>query len=371
MKVLMRDAFLPGNQYALELCKSLSDNVDVMLLCKRDAGDIEDEIPCKKIIYAAGRNKIDSVCKYIFSIYREMLEIRKGAYNVYHIQSYKNLLFEIPLFYYAKRKCDCVVTTVHNVLPHEVSKTDWRLHDYWYKLSDVLIVHNEATRKCLIEQFPDSQEKIQIVPHGTYTRGFVTNSKPKESGGKKKFLLFGQIRPYKGIDVLIKAVTLMSQTTRNKIQILIVGGQHPKQDSTDYMAMIQSAKIEDCVDFQKRRVPDEDLPGLFENTDFVLFPYKEIYGSGALLMSYTYEKPVIASDVPAFVEETNGGQTGLLFRTENPEDLARCIENAVDVDIEEYEKYRIAIRRLVEEKYNWKVSAKKMKEIYNAAIHIR
>lgn len=368
MNVLMRDTFLPGNTYSLELCKYLSEYVNITLLCKSDVSGAEEKVHCKKIIYTKGSNKLTSICKYIISIHNEIKEIKNGNYNVYHIQSYKNLFLEIPVFYYAKRHCNCVVTTVHNVLPHEVSKQDRRLHDEWYKLSDVLIVHNEATKNCFVDQFPNYKEKIRVVPHGIYTKGIPANIKVREYNEKRTFLMFGQIRPYKGLDVLIKAVTYLSQETRKNIKILIVGGQHPKQDPTNYENLIELVNIEDCVDFQKKRIPDEELPALFESIDFTLFPYKEIYGSGALLMSYTYEKPVIASNVPAFVEETDEGKTGLLFQSENPVDLARCIEIAANLSLDDIKKYRKSIRKLVEEKYNWKVSAKKITEIYKEAI---
>ena len=364
MKVLMRDSFLPGNQYALELCKALSKYVDIVLLCKSDAGEIENEVSCKKIIFSKGVNRLDSAWKYLVSLKKEMNELRKGNYDIYHIQTYKNLFLEIPLFYYAKKYCRYVVTTVHNVLPHEVSRTDKRLHALWYGLSDLLIVHNEATEKSFVIQFPKYKDKIRIIPHGTYTSGIAQTTSKNNNNEKKEFLLFGQIRPYKGIDVLIDAVALLSRDIRKKIHIVIVGSQHPKQDTTDYKKLIELADIQDCVDFQKRRVPDEELPDLFEKADFALFPYKEIYGSGALLMAYTYDKPVIVSDIPAFVEETDNGSTGLLFQTENPKDLAKCIEKAVEMSSTEIENCKLSIKKLVDRKYNWNISAKKLFDIY-------
>lgn len=366
MKVLLRDTFLPGNTYSLELCKCLKSYADVVLLCKEDAGNIDGGITFKKIIYTKSSNKFFSLVKYIKSICREIHELRKGEYDVYHIQSYKNLLVEIFMFYTAKKYCKAVVTTVHNVLPHEVSKLDRNLHKQWYKISDALIVHNEATRECLVKLFPFTESKIAVVPHGAYSNLYNNNqTEYTEREPKIHFLLFGQMRPYKGIDILIQAIPYLKEEIRKKIRITIAGNQLPGQDRTDYAEMIRKYHSEDCIDFQKRRVPDEELPELFEKADFCLFPYKEIYGSGALLMAYTYDKPVIASNVPAFIEETDNGRTGILFSSGNPKELAEAIERAVSMNKEEIASYKAAITELVQKKYNWSVSAQKTFEIYD------
>lgn len=366
MKILMKDTFLPGNTYSLELCENLKKYADIVLLCKENAGDIEGKVVYKKIIYTKTSNKLWSLMKYGKSIFQEFNELRKERYDVYHIQSYKNLFVEIFMFYLAKKYCKAVVTTVHNVLPHEVSKSDRRLHEQWYKISNALIVHNEATKECLKNMFPDTESKIYVIPHGTYS-GHVNSSIRLKYTGKDSevnFLLFGQIRPYKGIDILIQAISYLNREIREKIHITIVGNQLPGQDRTDYPELIRRYHAGDCLDFQRRRVPDEELPELFGKADFCLFPYKEIYGSGALLMAYTYRKPVIVSDVPSFIEETDHGKAGILFENGNPKELAKAIERAAVMKKEEICLYKSAIAKLVRKKYNWVVSAKKTFEVY-------
>ncbi len=86
-------------------------------------------------------------------------------------------------------------------------------------------------------------------------------------------------------------------------------------------------------------------------------------------MAYSYQKPVIASNVPAFIEETDHGRTGLLFENENSEDLAGKIETAVSLKKEEIDLYKSAISELVTEKYNWNVSARKLFETYRGIIN--
>ena len=112
---------------------------------------------------------------------------------------------------------------------------------------------------------------------------------------------------------------------------------------------------------------DEALDALYQEADYCLFPYREIYGSGALLMAYSYSKPVLASSIPAFEEETDGGCTGLLFPPEEPDALKDAILRAADWTEETYTGTQSHIRQLVEEKYYWKHSAECLAEGYRNA----
>lgn len=118
--------------------------------------------------------------------------------------------------------------------------------------------------------------------------------------------------------------------------MIIAGAQHPKLDPTDYGAMIRDLGLEDTVDLLKKHIPDEELDALYRQADICLFPYRDIYGSGALLMAYSYGKPVITSDIPAFREETQNGKTGILTDGEDPEKLKEAILQAADWSREEY-----------------------------------
>lgn len=150
---------------------------------------------------------------------------------------------------------------------------------------------------------------------------------------------------------------MLEPDIRRRVHITIAGKQYPKLDGSDYQTMIKERKLEESVSFIKRHISDEELPAMFEKADFLLFPYRHIYGSGALLMAYTYKKPVIVSNIPAFVEETDDGRTGLIFESENPQALAEAICQAVALGENERKQYQAAICELAAEKYNWEKSA--------------
>lgn len=166
------------------------------------------------------------------------------------------------------------------------------------------------------------------------------------------------------MDILLKALAQIPAEKREKIQVIIAGAQHPKLDPTDYGAMIRDLGLEDTVDLIKKHIPDEELDALYRQADICLFPYRDIYGSGALLMAYSYGKPVITSDIPAFREETQNGKTGILTAGGDPEKLKEAILKAADWSRKEYLDDQKEIEKLTEEKYSWKISAKILMEAY-------
>lgn len=374
MRVLMTELFLPESTYTLELGKELSRYVDLTVFCKKSANiplhnpDLE-KIKWKRRFYAGGKGKLQAIVEYGKGLLELKKEIKYGKYDVVHVQTFKDARYEIPVYCQAKRYCRLLVHTVHNFLPHEAKESDKKLYSEFYHTCDLLIVHNEYCKKLLVENVGIDEKKIRVIPHGSYTLPvYKTNeSRTQERSDKQHkttFLQFGIIRKYKGVDILLKAISLLSPNERKRMRFIIAGAQLSKLDSTDYGAMIKKYGIEDCVELKISHVPDEEVSRLFAQADFCLFPYRDIYGSGALLMAYSYGKPVIASDIPAFREETDNGNTGCLFESENAEALKEAILNAESWNAIEYQNCQNKMKQLICDKYNWSSSARLLWEAY-------
>jgi len=360
-KVLMIEHFLPGNTYTYELVKELQKFTSVDMLCKSNAG-VRSEIKTQNcLLYPDGTNKFIAPFVYAKSLMSLRSRVYSSDYDVIHVQTFKRASTEIPIYSNSRRKA-ALVHTIHNVFPHEASEADKQLYKRFYDECDALITHNEYSKKMLIEEFEIPNEKVTVIPHGIY--GSVQNLTKETEDGKTHFLMFGMIREYKGVDILLKAIALIPKDIREQCVFTIAGRQYKNQHSVDYEKMAADLGISDAVEFILERIPDEDIPQLFSKADACLFPYKQIYGSGALLMAYTYLKPVITSDVPVFCEETENGAAGLLFRSEDPRSLANALVVFVEKKTDERRAYSRNIHSLVETKYNWKSSAQQTSQLY-------
>ena len=368
MKVLMIDQWLPNQTYVLELARPLSKKVSLTLLTNRDYQPQGEGFRCKSVLESKVKQKKLGIVPYFMGVLSMYWAALLGDYDVIHVQSFKKQELEMPAFTLARHLTrKKLVYTAHNILPHEGSgkKGTERLKK-WYRLCDAIIVHNEHSKQTLIGFEPSISEKIRVVPHGAYSdfKGSVQEI-PHE---KTVFLQFGMIRKYKGIDDLLKAASLLPEAYRKRIRIVIAGNQRKELDDTDYQALVDEYGLGDFVEFHPRRVPDEQVPDYFNGSDCCLFPYKEIYGSGALLMAYTFDKPVIASGISAFVEETDGGKTGLLYKPGDANGLKEAIERFADMPDGNKKAMKESIRSLCSEKYNWEASSAVLSEIYQDVI---
>lgn len=366
MKVLMIEKFLPESSYTLELGEELKKYVELTIFCRRNAGAEINGIRWKKKLYEEGKGKVEAICKYAYGLLQLEKEIRFGKYDVVHAQMFKNAKYEIPIYCREKKHCGMLVHTVHNLLPHEAVESDKKLYTRFYQSCDVLVVHNEYCKNKLIEEFHVKSDKIKVIPHGSYRMldGIGTLKSYRNFEKKTTFLQFGIIRQYKGVDILLNAISLIPPMERKNLKFIIAGEYFPKLDSTDYKAMVQKLGLEECVELRMEYIPEKELKSLFDRADFCLFPYRNIYGSGALLMAYSYGIPVIASKIPVFCEETENGETGLLFESENPQKLKEAILCAAKWNFEEYTACQTKMKNLVDEKYNWAKSAEKLWGVY-------
>ena len=355
-RVLMVEHHSPGNRYVLELAREMKNECDLTIFCNLHADFEEAGIHWVRRFYDGGKGKAGAILDYGRTLAELAALIRCGGFDVLHIQSFKKASAEMQLYVRLRKYYGKLVMTVHNVLPHEPAPGDRELYGRFYRACDLLIDHNDASRAELMEKFSIPAEKVAVIPRGLYTT-YSTDPGAPGKDDRICFLNFGRIRPYKGVDILLKAISLMDEKDRARCRFIIRGEQYPKLDPTDYAALIRQYGLEDCVEFSNLRVPEEEIPSLIGNADYLVFPYRKIYGSGVLLMAYTYGIPVVASDVPTFVEGTDGGKAGILFESENPAAMKDALLRAMAATPEQRAAYRDEIRRICEERHSWKVTA--------------
>jgi glycosyltransferase involved in cell wall biosynthesis len=194
-----------------------------------------------------------------------------------------------------------LILTVHDTMPFNGNPSgSWQGAGFIAALRqfDMLIVHTEQGRARLIAAgLPE--EHIRVIPHGRLLE-LPESVQPQAAEGPVRFLQFGKIKPYKGIDVLIDAFAAMPAELREQAYVHVVGAAY--LDVGELREQAARLGVASRVVIEPRFVPDDEMAELFGPDAVAVFPYREIEASGVLSLALAHGRPVIASNIGCFAE---------------------------------------------------------------------
>jgi len=222
--------------------------------------------------------------------------------------------WSLPLFPVYLVICTCfamrgkpIVFTVHNVLPHEKSLFFKLFSRILFAFGNHFIVHSEKNRRQMISFYHLSSEKVSVIPHGSldfHKRANIDKTKLKKDMGfdhkDKIILLFGAIRPYKGVDVALNA---MPEIIKHVPEAHLLVAGRLWEDWSPYESIIKALHIEANVRLHLQYIPSNEVYKYFEISDLALFPYRHFDSqSGAGATAASFCKPMIVSNVGGLPE---------------------------------------------------------------------
>jgi glycosyltransferase involved in cell wall biosynthesis len=185
--------------------------------------------------------------------------------------------------------------------------------------------------------------------------------------GVVTFLFFGQIKKVKGLDILIRAASNLYYKDTDHRFILLIAGKFWHEDKDYYLSLIENSGIKDKIISRFEFIPDDELPVYFSMADIVVLPYREIYQSGVLLLSMSYSKPVIASNIPGMSSIVEDGKNGWLFESESIEDLEKVLKKAI-ASRHCLRELGSNAKSLMDKNYDWIKIGKETINVYHSLI---
>jgi glycosyltransferase involved in cell wall biosynthesis len=303
--------------------------------------------------------------EHIVDMRRFAAECRGRAPDVVHFQWLPLPLVD-TLFLDSINKICPTILTVHDSTPFNGDASSslqlLQTKQCWRKV-DHIITHTAAARESIVAQGVSSQ-RISIIPHGVLRKQGAAPTRTRATSDRLDILFFGQIKPYKGLDVLVEALALLPPQTRKRVRLRIRGKAY--MDMSPILSRIESAGLAGLVDAQFERVPDEELDALFAAADVIAMPYRRIDASGVLSKALDHGLAVVASDTGGFSEFLQHGETALLCPIDDAAAFARAIEALVD-DRQLLNKLQANARRLGDDTPSWSEIGKQTIDVYRRA----
>jgi glycosyltransferase involved in cell wall biosynthesis len=302
--------------------------------------------------------------------------------KLFHIQwPYKLVLLDRTLLHlYYKVLGKKIVFTAHNVnADARDGKSTWSRHaslGFFYRHVDHLIVHTSKMREQLVKDFAVSEAKISVIPHGVMScvpETALTREAARQKLGLGKdepvILFFGLITPYKGLETLVEALGLLSARGR-KFKLVIAGRIKECPDYWQKLeGLIQRYDLQKNVQTDLRHVPDEEIEIYLKAADVMVLPYREIFQSGALFLTYRFGLPVIVTDVGSLREDVEAADAGLVCKPNDPASLAETIEKYFESQLYKHQDvHRARIRAYASERYSWDRIGELTQKVYEQVL---
>ena len=244
------------------------------------------------------------------------------------------------------------------------------------KAADRIVATTPLEKIQINREFDTPLDRIEVIPCGVDSNLF----KPCKSEEAKfhlglngqKFILFvGRIDPIKGIDNLIRAMSILTKrygNNDNGLRLLIIGGtisnegNEEKSELKNLMKLTSELNLEDRVEFLGTKRQDL-LPCYYSSAELCVLPSRyESFGIVAL-EAMACGTPVIASEVGGLPYVMGDGEVGFLVPEGNPEILAERISFIVDNPFIKEKFGRGAVKQA--EKFEWSLITDKIVNLYS------
>jgi glycosyltransferase involved in cell wall biosynthesis len=193
-----------------------------------------------------------------------------------------------------------LVWTAHNVLPIGPRFTDdIKARRRLVKASDLVIAHSWATLAELAELGIVPRKSV-VIPHGPYE---VVGKKeqlriPASTPGPRKFLFFGMMSEYKGIDTLLTSFANLPLDL--DAELMVVG--ECRDPSLEASLRDLARRSTRRIDLRFERVPEAEVSQLLEGADAMVLPYRKSTTSGSALLALSHGRPLIVPGLPGLAE---------------------------------------------------------------------
>lgn len=266
------------------------------------------------------------------------------------------------------------VLTIHDLTWKHASKTmrplnrliDSTLMPQGIKIADRIIAVSRHTAADLSAEFPDSTSKIRTTPLGVD----INNRAPTLIGSAAlgldgPFILFvGTLEPRKNLARLVEAFSLLPNSLKNSISLVVAGGEG--WGGVDMRSLAVKFGVQNNVRYVGY-VSDDQLTYLYSHAMFLAMP-SLFEGFGLpLLEAMARGTPVLTSNCSSMPEVV--GNAGLIVDPLNIASIRDGLLKLIEDNEYRHELGRLAL--LNSKQYSWDCTAEKTLKIFDEALSTR
>jgi glycosyltransferase involved in cell wall biosynthesis len=225
------------------------------------------------------------------------------------------------------------VVICHNVLPHESRPADELLTRLLLRRAGWALTHSAEEAARARDLAPGAHVTVAgLAPHLPAAAPVLHRS--DHAGGSDdaernrvlrsapcRLLFFGIVRPYKGLDVLLRAVARAPAHV-----VLTVAGEFWGRAEGEARAIMARLGITDRVTLRPGYVPADQIPALFAEADVLVLPYRSATSSQNAWLAFAHGVPVVVTRAGTLADAVRDGVDGVICEPGDEDDLLRALE---------------------------------------------
>ena len=271
----------------------------------------------------------------------------------------KIFIFNIPLvpsveilfLYLLRLKGGVSVGILHNLIPSHGEKKYFRNYKYFefYNCCDIVVFHDSSVTANFNSVFPKSFPLFIDLPSYSVPNAFTFTSQNENRSEILKLGFMGTVRPYKNLEIVASEFKKLSDRELLSVSLKITG-----KAFYDIDKLVNGFENLGLGEFFYNTGPlgDDDFFREMAECDFLLLPHAHSSGSALLSVAASLGVPVIASNLPVFVDFVHRYGNGIIFDHLIVGDLYRVISALVDNKVERQD-LKIRALRAVKSMPSW------------------
>ena len=172
-----------------------------------------------------------------------------------------------------------------------------------------------------VDAFPLPVPAAEPADRATARRDLGVND------GERLALFLGLIRPYKGVEDLLEAWSLLPGTSPWR---LLVAGEAWGEGGRRLEALARELGVGDRVRLDLRWIPEGEVARLMAAADLVVLPYRDGSQSAVAPLAFAHGVPVLSTNVGGLAEVVRDGENGRIVPPADPPAIAAALEELDD-----------------------------------------
>lgn len=221
--------------------------------------------------------------------------------------------------------------------PSKTAEDFWLRKHYFishFELVDQFVSPSEFLRQRYID-WGLPADKIVVIENGQADEAPLPPRTLAEGETRNRFGFFGQINPFKGLDVVLQALHEIPKEEREKI-VLEVHGANLEHQSAEFQEKIEKLRkplIKQGVVQWVGPYQPHELRSRMANVDWVVVPSIWWENSPMVIQeAFVFGRPLLVSDIGGMAEKVKHGHSGLNISTGSTYSWAQALIQAVESD---------------------------------------